>query len=86
MYHRILEKLTKELQPVHLEIRDDSHKHASHSAMRGSSAQETHFHVFVVSEAFDSKALIDRHRLVNDILESELKESVHALQISAKTP
>ena len=47
--------------------------------MKGSQTKETHFHVFVVSEAFKDKALIDRHRLVNEILEKELKESVHAL-------
>lgn len=54
---------------MHLEIRDESHKHASHAAMRGSSAKETHFYVLVVSAAFQDKALIDRHRIVNEILD-----------------
>jgi BolA protein len=54
--------------------------------MKGSSAQETHFSLLVASKVFENMALIDRHRLVNQILEEELKESVHALQISAKTP
>ena len=35
MYNRIVSKLTQELQPVHLEIRDDSHKHSGHAAMKG---------------------------------------------------
>jgi len=69
MYQRIVEKLTKELQPIHLEIRDDSHKHAGHAAMKGTSAKESHFHVLVVSSAFDNLMLIDRHRLVNEILD-----------------
>ena len=38
MYTRIVEKLTRELKPVHLEVTDDSHKHAGHAAMKGTSA------------------------------------------------
>jgi stress-induced morphogen len=37
MYTRIVDKLTSELNPVHLEVTDDSHKHAGHAAMKGSS-------------------------------------------------
>jgi len=42
--------------------------------------------VLVASSVFEDMALIERHRLVNQILAEELKESVHALQIKAKTP
>jgi BolA protein len=38
MYTRIVEKLTRELKPIHLEVNDDSHKHAGHAAMKGTSA------------------------------------------------
>ena len=39
----------------------------------------------VVSEAFEGKALIQRHRIVNEILAEEIK-LIHALSIQAKTP
>ncbi len=71
--------MTSTLKPLHLEIRDDSHKHAGHASMRGSDKKETHFYVHIVSEQFKDKLPIERHRLVNQILAAELNESVHAL-------
>ena len=47
---------------------------------------ETHFKVIIVSEIFEGKPLIDRHRAVNECLAQELNEGVHALSIDAKTP
>lgn len=73
-------KLQEALQPVYLEVIDDSHMHA---VPRGS---ETHFRVVVASSRFDGLALIHRHRLVNDILHEELAGPVHALSVQAKTP
>ena len=43
---------------------------------------ETHFKVIIVSDVFEGKILIDRHRLVNECLAIELSEKgVHALSI-----
>ena len=36
-------QLTEALKPTHLELVNDSAKHASHAAMRGSTATESHF-------------------------------------------
>ena len=49
----ILQKLTSTFNPIHIEIQNDSHKHASHTAMRDVQSKETHFNVFVVSAAFE---------------------------------
>lgn len=78
-YQRIHDKLTSKLEPSFLEIRDDSHKHASHKAMQGLDATETHFAVTIVSACFEGQLAIQRHRLVNSILDEELKSGVHAL-------
>jgi stress-induced morphogen len=43
------------------------------------------FSVIVVSSVFEGKPLLARHRLVNEILQEELK-SIHALSIKAWTP
>jgi BolA protein len=85
-YLSIQKKLTDKLQPTVLNIFDDSHKHANHSAMRGTGAVETHFRLEVASDAFEGKKLLERHRMINDILSDEFKEGLHALQIvKAKT-
>ncbi|KAI9137819.1 bola protein, partial [Paraphysoderma sedebokerense] len=78
--------LTQQLNPVSLEIIDDSHKHAGHAAMKGLNKKETHFRVNIVSDSFSGKPLIQRHRLVYDILAQEIQDGVHALQLSTKTP
>uniref|UniRef100_A0A182NCL1 BolA n=1 Tax=Anopheles dirus TaxID=7168 RepID=A0A182NCL1_9DIPT len=73
--------LTKELAPVHLEVVNESYMH---NVPKGS---ETHFKVLVVSQQFDGLPLIKRHRLVNDIVKTQLAgDFVHALSIVAKTP
>ncbi|MFY9288934.1 MAG: BolA family protein, partial [Alphaproteobacteria bacterium] len=47
---------------------------------------ETHFIVTIVSEAFEGKPSVARHRLVYGAVGDELKERVHALNITALTP
>ncbi|XP_039174534.1 bolA-like protein 1 [Crotalus tigris] len=73
-------KLQAALEPLHLEVINDSHLHA---VPRGS---ETHFRVVVASRRFEGLSLIHRHRLVNDLLQEELAGPVHSLSIQAKTP
>ena len=81
-------KLTSTLEPTTLEIRNDSHLHSHHKAMAGSTSQETHFALNVVSDHFKGKMQAARHRMVYGILKDELamEGGVHALQIKAKTP
>ncbi|CAF2072012.1 unnamed protein product [Brassica oleracea var. botrytis] len=85
---RIREKLDKELTPDELEVEDVSYQHAGHAAVRGSAGDdgETHFNLRVVSDAFQGKSLVKRHRMVYDLLQEELQSGLHALSIVAKTP
>ncbi|KAL1202966.1 SufE-like protein 1, chloroplastic/mitochondrial [Cardamine amara subsp. amara] len=85
---RIREKLEKELSPVELEVEDVSYRHAGHGAVRGSAGDdgETHFNLRIVSDAFQGKSLVKRHRLIYDLLQEELQSGLHALSIVAKTP
>ncbi|KAK0601562.1 hypothetical protein LWI29_025341 [Acer saccharum] len=82
---RIREKLEKELRPVELEVEDISYQHAGHVGVRGSDG-ETHFNVKIVSEEFEGKSLVKRHRLIYGLLKEELESGLHALSIVAKTP
>jgi BolA protein len=80
----ITEKLTKSFAPESLRVVDESHQHEGHGGHRPGG--ETHFRVYIVSEAFKEKSRIERHRMVNATLASELAGSVHALAIHANAP
>jgi BolA protein len=84
----IRDKLTAAFAPVALLVRDESASHAGHAgATRGDGSQgETHFHVRIVSAAFDGVSRVGRQRLVYDALKDELAGPVHALSVSALTP
>mmetsp|Transcript_63391 Transcript_63391/g.72632 ORF Transcript_63391/g.72632 Transcript_63391/m.72632 type:complete len:128 (+) Transcript_63391:167-550(+) len=75
----IKDKLETKFQPSHLEILNESHKH---SVPKNS---ETHFKVVVITDQFEGKKLIERHRAVQECLKEELESGVHALSIVAKT-
>ncbi|KAI5858843.1 bola-like protein [Tricharina praecox] len=84
----IRSKLTASLAPRTLEIWNDSHKHAHHSAMRGvADKKETHFRVVVSSAQFKGQPQIARHRAVNALLKEELEREggIHALQMRTLT-
>ena len=80
----ITEKLTKAFAPQSLDVVDESHRHEGHAGHRPGG--ETHFRVYVVSEAFRGKDRLQRHRMVNETLSGELKGGVHALAIHASAP
>jgi BolA protein len=73
-------KIDDALRPIHVELVNESSKH---NVPKGS---ESHFKLLVVSDAFEGKSLIERHRLVNSVLKDELQKGIHALSIQAKTP
>jgi BolA protein len=81
---RITEKLKTAFQPTRLAVEDESHQHAGHSGSRPGG--ETHYRVYIVSNAFEGKSRIERHRMVNAVLAQELAGGVHALAIHASAP
>lgn len=80
----IFEKLKAAFAPDRLDVTDDSHRHAGHAGARPGG--ETHFSVYIVSEAFRGKSRLDRHRLINAALSAELAGGIHALAIRAAAP
>jgi stress-induced morphogen len=80
-------KLQAALAPVSLSVANESHLHAGHSGNpSGAPDAETHFRVEAVSEEFEGKNPVARHRLVYGALGSELKEGLHALALKTRTP
>ena len=79
----IRERISKALNPVLLEIEDESHKHAGHPGARSGGG---HYNVRVVADAFAGVSLIKRHRMVYDAVGDAMKTEIHALSIRAETP
>lgn len=67
-----------------LEIHDDSDLHASHAEAKKRGGG--HFSILISSLDFKGKTSLERHRMVYKALENELKSSIHALKIEARTP
>jgi BolA protein len=80
----ITEKLNAAFAPDSVEVVDESHQHAGHAGHRPGG--ETHFRVYIVAEAFRGKSRLERHRMINATLVSELQNGVHALAIHASAP
>jgi BolA family transcriptional regulator, general stress-responsive regulator len=80
----ITNKLREAFSPESLDVSDESHLHEGHAGHRPGG--ETHFRVYIVSEAFKGKSRIERHRMINSALAAELNGGVHALAIKAQVP
>ena len=79
VYENIETKLLTRLDPVHLEVINESYMHSVPPK------SETHFKVVVVSNSFVGKNRVARHQLINKLLEVEIAGPVHALSIQAHT-
>jgi BolA family transcriptional regulator, general stress-responsive regulator len=67
------------LQPLHLEIINESHKHSGPGS-------ETHFKVVAVSTVFAEQNRLARHRQVNALLTDLIGNPIHALSLLLYTP
>jgi len=75
----IRERLTAALTPSHLDVEDESQRHAGHA---GAETGMGHFAVSIQSPLFDGKSPVQCHRLVYDALGSLMQTEIHALRIS----
>ena len=84
MQERIVARLTAALDPILLDVIDESDRHAGHAGAREGGG--THYRVRVVSGLFERKTRVERHRLVYGLLSAEFADGLHALALVAKTP
>lgn len=80
---KIEEKINAALAPIHLSIIDETWKHAGHA---GAVPGKGHYILHVVSQQFEGINLLNRNRLVFDILKEEMVFGIHALSVKAQTP
>ena len=74
--------LRSALQPLALEVLDDSHLHAGHAGAR----EGRHYTVRVTSARFNGLSRLARHRLIYDALHLLIPQGIHALAIEARAP
>ncbi len=76
-------KMKTDLDAIHVEVEDESWKHAGHA---GAAAGGGHFTLVVVSPKFKGLNPLDRRRLVFGVLQSEMQGEIHALTVRALSP
>lgn len=84
VHSEIEKRLTAKLDPVSLNVINDSASHHGHAGDDGSG--ESHFTVEIECAAFEGKSRLDRQRLVNRALGDLMREKVHAMAIRARAP
>lgn len=79
-HQRIASRIRDNLQPLHLEVVDES---AQHNVPPGA---QSHFKLVVVSAQFQGESLVARHRRVNRLLKEQFNDGLHALALHTMTP
>jgi BolA protein len=72
------------LQPVSLDVVDESEQHRGHSGWREGGG--THWRVAIVSPRFAGQSPVARHRMVYQAIGELMQNPIHALAITASTP
>ena len=78
-----MRELLATLEPIALDIVDDSAMHAGHE---GSKSGGGHYRLNIVSPQFAGKSTLARHRLVYTALAPLMQRDIHALAIAALAP
>jgi BolA protein len=78
-----MRSLLTHLNPVQLEIEDDSHLHAGHAGARDGGG---HYRINITSSEFSGRSTVARHRMVYSCLREMMTHEIHALNITASSP
>ena len=78
------DKLQAALDPVKLEINDDSEKHRGHAGYQ--EGGQSHFSLIIEAEVFADMSRVERHRSVHAALGSEILGRIHALSLDLQVP
>ena len=76
-------RLREALAASHVDVVDESHRHAGHA---GAASGGGHFRATVVSARFEGLSRVARQRLVYEVLASEMRSEIHALALRTLTP
>ena len=75
------ERLSDSLGLIHFEVKDFTGRHLNHKQHDGG----FHLEAIIVSDDFTSKNLVERHRLVYEIMGNLMQKEIHALSMKTLT-
>ncbi len=75
----IFKKLSNYFSPTHIEVKNESHKHKGH--VQSPNTGNSHFLVIIKSDKLQGISKLEGQRKVYKVLEDEMKNKIHALQI-----
>ena len=75
----VKEKITKEIVLQKIDVEDKSFLHKSH---KNNSPNKFHIKIIIISDELKSKKRITYTRRIYKILENELKNHIHSIQLS----
>jgi len=78
-----MRELLAALEPLTLEITDDSASHAGHAGARTGGG---HYDLLIVADCFAGESRLARHRRVHAALAPMMHREIHALAIRALAP
>jgi stress-induced morphogen len=79
-----IEKMINDtFQPYFFSVNDVSEQHRGHQSFKEN--VESHFELIIVSQKFNNKSKILRHRMINEGLEKEFLSDLHSVTIKAQT-
>ena len=77
--NRIEKIINDNLDPIYLDIIDDSKSHQGHHQAPDSG--ESHYNVTIISKVFIGKNRLERERIVYSLLKKEFNNGLHALSL-----
>ena len=80
---KITNILNENLDLYRCYVSDVSESHKGHSGyVKG---EETHFEVFIISNDFENKNRLERHKMVNNLLKNEFLSPLHSITYKLMT-
>ncbi len=77
------QRVRSALHPVHLHLLDESHRHRGHEGARSGGS---HYRLTVVSDRFEGRSRLARHRMLYDAVGDAMGREIHAFALRTYTP
>ena len=78
---KVKAKINNELNPEQLSLIDNSYLHTKHKSF---DSNKFHIKLIIKSEKLKNMKKIDAHKVIFSILNEEMKNKIHALEIEIK--
>lgn len=72
------------LHPEHMELINESYKHAGHAGDDGSG--QTHYKLMVVSTAYECMSMVEAQRLTMRALKTAFDKGLHSISLKLRAP